>query len=74
MKIYFIYSKKHDAILDTGKGRLQAGYMSEIVARNQLDYYFKYYGKYFTIFTQWKGKMEFTHVYEDWEIKEMELI
>lgn len=74
MKIYFIYSSKHDAILDTGKGRLQAGYMSEKTAHNQLDYYFKYYGKYLTIFTQFKGKKKFTHVYGDWEIKEMELL
>ena len=73
MKIYFIYSKKHDAILDTGKGRMQAGYMSEVVALRQLDYYFKYYGKYFTVFTQFKKRIKFTHVYEDWEVVEMEL-
>jgi len=73
MKIYFIYSEKHDAILDIGKGRLYSGYMTKNKAESQLKFYFERPRYHNTAYTQWKGRMKFEHVREDWEIVEMEL-
>ena len=74
MKIYFIYSKRLDTVLNIGKGKNFSGYMTRNKAISELEFFFKYRKDWGDdMFFLWRGKKRLTHTKKDWEIVEMEL-
>lgn len=75
MKIYFIYNKKLDMILESGKGRRYSGYIHRYTAESILKQNtHKSDGLVWQLLPGEKMSWELSKTpVEDWEIKEMEL-
>jgi len=72
MKIYFIYNKKRDIILDRGVGKLYSGYMTRNTAERQFKKRFEEL-KNRKYKCQRKGRVAIPLFEEEFEVIEVEL-
>lgn len=71
MKIYFLYNREWDMILERGKGRLYGGYMSKKSAESQLEQRFR--GCKDGRARQWNKGRYVTITKKDFEVVEVNL-